>query len=89
MNIRKDSVKMNTSEIKEPTFSDDDPELDSLLERVKLMEPDSDDEDDGGNDTMNMHDSQVSLFATVRSPTEEPLISDTGLAPDDGGNGVR
>ena len=46
---------MSTSEIKEHTFSDEGQELDQLLERVKLMEPDFGEEDDGGNDIMNMH----------------------------------
>ena len=69
------------SEVKEITYSDDDSELDQLLDKVNLMEPDSDYDDDGGNDVINVHGSQVLLFATVRSPTDVPLISETGLAP--------
>ena len=61
------------------TNSDDDQELDHLSQNVKLMEPDSDD-DDGGNEDYNVHGSQVPLFATVRSPTDLPR-SETGLAP--------
>ena len=52
------------------TYSDNDKELDHLLQNVKLMGPDSDDEDDGGNEDYNMHGSQVPLFATVRSPAD-------------------
>ena len=61
------------------TYSDNDEELDHLLQNVKLMEPDSDD-DDGGNKDYNVHGSQVPLFATVRSPTDLPR-SEMGLAP--------
>ena len=51
------------------------------------MEPDSDYDDNGGNNVINMLGSQVSLFATVRFPTEVPLISKRGLATEDGSNG--
>ena len=46
---------------------DDDDQLDRLLQKVQLEEPDS----DGGNSDDNI--SQVLLFAAVGSPTEEPL----------------
>ena len=65
---------------------DDDDELDQLLERVQLEEPDS----DGGNseDNSSLIPSQVQLFAAVRSSTEEPR-SWTSLALNEGSNGVR
>ena len=62
----------------------EDDELDQLLKNVVLEEPES----DGGNVMDRLHDSQVSLFATVRSPTDEPL-SGAGLAPDEGSHGER
>ena len=67
--------------------NDDDDELDQLLERVQLEEPDS----DGGNSEDNSSSfipSQVQLFAAVGSPTEEPR-SGTSLALDEGSNGER
>ena len=83
----KNCVKMSI-EVGRITFSDDDEELDRLLQNVKLMVPDSGDDDDGGNEDSNVHDSQVSLFATVRSPTDISR-SETGLAPGEGSNGER
>ena len=83
----KNCVKMSI-EVGRITFSDDDEELDRLLQNVKLMVPDSGDDDDGGNEDSNVHDSQVSLFATVRSPTDLSR-SETGLAPGEGSNGER
>ena len=70
------------------TYSDDDEELDHLLQNVKLMGPGSGDDDDGGNEDHNVHCSQVPLFATVRSPTNLSL-SETGLAPGEGSDGER
>ena len=46
-------------------------------------EPDS----DRGNDSSSVNASQVPLFLTVESPTNEPL-SGTGMALDTGSNGV-
>ena len=70
------------------TYSDDDEEHDHLLQNVKLMEPDSGGDDDGGNKVYNVHCSQVPLFATVRSPTNL-LRSETGLPPGKGSDGER
>ena len=63
---------------------EDDSELHQLLKNVQLVEPDS----DGGNDSSRLHGSQVPLFATARSPTNEPL-SVAGLAPNEGSHGER
>ena len=73
------------SEVNVFMTDDDDDELDQLLEKVQLEEPDS----NGGNseDNSNLILSQVQLFTAVGSPTEEPL-SGTSLALDEGSNGV-
>ena len=67
-------------------MDNDDDELDQLLERVQLEEPDS----DGGSseDNSSLILSQVQLFAAVGSPTEEPR-SRTSLALNEGNNKVR
>ena len=75
------------STVNEITYIDDDAKLDHLLENVKLIEPDSD-QDDGGNDMSNVHGSQVPLFATVQSPTDLPR-SETSLPPGEGSGGKR
>ena len=50
------------------------------------MEPES----DGGNVNYTVHDdSQVTLVETVRPPTNEAHVSETGLAPDDESYGER
>ena len=42
---------------------------------------------DRGNDSSSVNASQVPFFVTVESPTNEPL-SGTGMALDEGSNGV-
>ena len=66
--------------------SSDDDELDQLLQKAQLEEPDS---EDGNNNDSGMIPSQVPLFAAVGSPTDQPL-SETSLAlVDEGSNGVQ
>ena len=70
------------SEVNMFVADDDNDELDQLLEKVQLEEPDS----NGGNSDDN--NSQILLFAAVKSPTEEPL-SGMSLALNEGSNGLR
>ena len=77
---------MSIGEVRISFSDDDDEELDHLLQHVKLMGPDSGDDDDGGNEDCNVHGSQVPLFATVRSPTDLSQC-ETCLAPGEGSNG--
>ena len=67
----------------------DDDELDQLLQKVQLEEPDSEDGGNSNNNDSGMIASQVPLFAAVGSPTDQPL-SETSLALiNEGSNGVR
>ena len=53
-----------------------DDQLDQLLENVQLVEPES---DSGNVNNNTLHDgSQVSLFKTVRPPTDEAPSSEAG-----------
>ena len=70
------------SEVNLITFSNNYDELDHLLNNVKLMEPNSD--NNGGNDNSKLHGSLVLLFATVRSSTDVPHSETWGGATEYG-----
>ena len=57
-----------------------DDELDQLFKKLQLVEPDSN--WCKANNTVP-DDSQVTLFENVGTPTNEVLISEMGLAPDE------
>ena len=73
------------SEVDRIMYSDDNDQLDHLLNNVQLMEQNSD--DDGGNNKSNLHGSQVPLFTTVRSPTDVSH-SEMDVAPGEGSNAI-
>ena len=68
-------------------FTSDKDELDQLLQKVQLKEPDSDDCSNSVNNDSCVIPSQVPLFAAVGSPTDQSL-SETSLALDEQNNRV-
>ena len=70
-------------------ISSDEDELDELLQRVQLDEPDLDGGNNNEADDSELNLSQVPLFAAVGSPTDDS-VDETSLALDtEGSNGER
>ena len=71
-------------------YSNEDDELDRLLNSIQLvkLEPDL---DRGNDNNSSVHASQVPLFVAVGPPTEElhTVLGGTGFALDEGSNGER
>ena len=66
----------------------DNDELDQLLQKVQLEEPDLEDGSNSNNNENGMIPSHVPLFAAVRSPTDQPLNEMSLTLVNEGSNGV-